>query len=80
MARFYGHFAAAHGTCWLCLLGYAFMAGRHVNAGDFGLYGFLGISALYALLRVAGSEARLNEIERLRRRVERLERPQDDAG
>jgi hypothetical protein len=73
MARFYGHFAAAYGTIWILLLLAAMVTGSHINAGEFGLYGFPILSAIYAMIRVSGHGARSRETEDLRARVADLE-------
>ncbi len=73
MMRFYGHFAAAYGTIWFCLMLVAVITQSHINAGAFGLWGFPVIAVLYALLRSAGGYAQADELEFLRERVQWLE-------
>jgi hypothetical protein len=50
--RFYGHFAAAYGTCWLVLLALAMVTMSNIQTGLFGLLGFPVISILYAIIRM----------------------------
>ena len=52
-ARFYGHFAAAYGTFWLVLMAAALMTQSHLDAGEFGLYGFPVIALVYAFVRMS---------------------------
>ena len=81
MARFYGHFAAAYGTFWLCLFVAAVVSQSHVNAGTFGMCGFPVLALVYAVARssVGGGEAA--ELGALRERVRLLEaRLSDRAG
>lgn len=53
LARFYGHFAAAYGTCWLVVVGAAVLFQTHINTGLFGLVGFVVIAVIYAAMRMA---------------------------
>jgi uncharacterized membrane protein YqjE len=46
---FYRDFAAAYGTCWLILVIIAFATGHRVDAGAFGLYGFLAVGLCFAV-------------------------------
>ena len=48
---FYGHFAAAYGTCWLVLLGLALLTQSRIDTGLFGLIGFPVIGVVYAVIR-----------------------------
>jgi hypothetical protein len=73
MARFYGHFAAAYGTIWFCLMLAAVLTHSHINAGPFGLWGFPVIALIYALLRSSVPDSQQAEIEALRERVRWLE-------
>ena len=70
--KFYGHFAAAYGTIWFALLCVALLTQKHINAGQFGMFGFPVIAFFYALLRMASDESS-NEIVWLRNRVTALE-------
>ncbi len=83
-ARFYGHFAAAYGTIWLAMMFVAVAGQTHVNAGEFGLYGFPVIAALYACIRLASdsspaqsSGSQAAEVRALRRRLDRMEQGTD---
>lgn len=49
--RFYGHFAAAYGSCWLLLFLCALVTQSSVNLGKLGFFGFPAISAVYAYFR-----------------------------
>ena len=71
--RFYGHFAAAYGTIWFCLMLAAVITQSHINAGPFGVWGFPVIAVFYALLRSAGGDPQAAELEFLRERVRWLE-------
>jgi hypothetical protein len=51
MRRFYGHFAAAYGTCWLALLAFALLTQSHIEGGPIALFGFPVVSFWYALYR-----------------------------
>jgi hypothetical protein len=74
MVRFYGHFAAAYGTMWLCLMLAAVVTQSHINAGAFGLYGFPVIALLYAIVRSFGSGGpSASAMELLQERVRSLE-------
>jgi hypothetical protein len=73
MARFYGHFAAAYGTIWFCIMLAAVLTQSHINAGEFGLWGFPVIALVYALLRCSSPDSQEAEIEALRKRVRLLE-------
>ena len=53
MGRFYLHFAAAYGTIWLAMLLAAVFSQSHINAGEFGLYGFPIIALVYGLMVVS---------------------------
>jgi hypothetical protein len=55
MARFYGYFAAAYGTFWLCLFVAAVVTQRRIDAGPFGFFGF---SNPRVLLRLVPDSAR----------------------
>lgn len=57
MRRFYGHFAAAYGTCWLVLLATAFSTQSHIDTGLFGLIGFPVIGVVYAVIRFRSGNA-----------------------
>ena len=50
--RFYGHFAAAYGTCWLVMLSLALLTQSRINSGLFGLLGFPALAAIYAVIRI----------------------------
>lgn len=73
-ARFYGHFAAAYGTIWLALLFAALVSRSHIDAGEFGLFGFPVIALIYAFVRMSAANAQKSEVDELRRRLARLER------
>jgi hypothetical protein len=77
--KFYGHFAAAYGTIWLVLVGFALIMQSHIDAGAFGLLGFPVIALIYASIRIASARSP-NELELLRRRVAQLELEQELAG
>ena len=49
--RFYGHFAAAYGTCWLLLFLCALVTQSRINLGELGFFGFPAISAVYAYFK-----------------------------
>jgi hypothetical protein len=49
--KFYGHFAAAFGSCWLLLFLCAFISQSRINLGEWGLLGPPVISAVYAYFR-----------------------------
>ena len=68
MPGFYRDFAAAYGTCWLVLMTLAVVGRQHIDAGEFGFYGFLILSLLYAFIR--GPQRR--EEAELRERARRL--------
>jgi len=53
--RFYGHFVAAYGSCWLLLFLAALVTQSHINLGELGFYGFPAISLVYAYLRYKGN-------------------------
>jgi hypothetical protein len=53
--RFYGHFAAAYGSCWLLLFLVAFVTQSNINLGELGFFGFPAISLGYAYLRYKGN-------------------------
>jgi len=78
MARFYGHFAAAYGTFWFCLMVAAVLSQSHINAGAFGLWGFPIIAFFYALIRMSVDSSELSEIHYLREHVRRLEMELED--
>ena len=83
MMKFYGHFAAAYGTCWLVVLVVAFLTGSHIETGLFGLVGFPLGALAYAAFRVTASERdessgagrrhSAGDLADLRRRVRELE-------
>lgn len=73
MFRFYGHFAAAYGTIWLGMLLIAVLGRKHVNAGEFGLWGFPVIALFYALIRSGSANDLEDEVWELRQRVQELE-------
>ena len=60
--RFYGHFAAAYGSCWLLLLLAAVVTQSHIDLGELGFYGFPAISLVYAYLRYKGNQKLGNAI------------------
>ncbi len=60
--RFYGHFAAAYGSCWLILFLAAFITQSHINLGELGFFGFPAISFVYAYLRYKGNSKLDNAI------------------
>jgi len=70
--KFYGHFAAAYGTIWLAMVCVALVTQKHINAGQFGMFGFPVIAFFYALLRMA-SDNSSSEVLWLRERVAVLE-------
>ena len=49
--KFYGHFAAAYGSCWLLLFLCAFITQSSINLKEFGMFGLPAISAVYAYFR-----------------------------
>ena len=53
--RFYGHFAAAYGTCWLLLFLVAIITQSSIHMGELGMFGLPVASAIYAYLRFKGS-------------------------
>ena len=57
MRRFYGHLAAAYGTCWIVLLATALLTRSHIDAGLFGLIGFPVIGVVYAIIRFRSENA-----------------------
>jgi len=81
-AKFYGHFAAAYGTCWLVLLLAALVSQSHINAGAFGMFGFPVIALIYAIVRsVSATTGALDEeLALLRRRLAELERQTGSGG
>ena len=58
MLEFYKNFAAVYGTCWLVALGYSVIIQEHVQLGEFGFFGFLGISLVCGALMTFRSEQR----------------------
>jgi hypothetical protein len=68
--RFYGHFAAAYGTCWLAMLVAALVLGSNVNAGAVGFFGFPAVSFIYAVGR---RRRDASETEVLKTRIRVLE-------
>ena len=75
-ARFYGHFAAAYGTLWLLLFLAALLSQSHIDAGEFGFFGFPILAIFYAVLRVMGAGGKSSEVAELRERVAHLETQQ----
>ena len=61
-ARFYGHFAAAYGSCWLIMFLVAFVTQSYINLGGLGFFGFLAISLCYAYFRYKGNKRLDNTI------------------
>ena len=60
--RFYGHFAAVYGSCWLIMFLVAFVTQSYINLGELGFFGFLAISLGYAYLRYKGNKRLDNTI------------------
>ena len=52
LRRFYGHFAAAYGTCWFIVVALAFLTQNHIDTGLFGLVGFPALVVIYATARM----------------------------
>ena len=50
--RFYGHFAAAYGSCWLLLFLCALVTQSRIDLGELGFFGFPALSAVYAYFRL----------------------------
>jgi hypothetical protein len=73
MSRFYGHFAAAYGTIWFCLMLFALLTTSHVNTGAFGMFGFPVIALIYAIVRSSAVSGQDSETEFLRERIRLLE-------
>ena len=46
--KFYGHFAACYGTFWALIMTAAIIGQTHINAGEFGLWGFPILALIYA--------------------------------
>ena len=57
MAKFYGHFAAAFGTCFLVMFLLAIVSQSHIDAGEFGFFGFPIISLIYAVFRMSSTKS-----------------------
>ena len=74
MARFYGYFAAAYGTFWLCLFVAAIVTQKRIDAGPFGFFGFPIIAFFYALFRTLLAREVSAEIRSLREHVRWLQR------
>lgn len=53
--RFYGHFAAAFGSCWLFLFLVVIITQSRIDLGELGFFGFPIGSAIYAYLRYKGN-------------------------
>ena len=49
--KFYGHFAAAYGSCWLLLFLCAMVTQSRINLGELGMFGLPAICAVYAYFR-----------------------------
>jgi hypothetical protein len=71
--RFYGYFAAAYGTIWFGMVVIAVLGRKHVNAGEFGLWGFPVIALFYAAIRIGSANDLEAEVWELRQRVQELE-------
>ncbi len=72
-SEFYGHVAAAFGTCWLVALIVAFLGQEHIELGLLGFRGFLAIGVLYALVRCHRAGESSRPIDVLADRPARLE-------
>ncbi|MCE9636734.1 MAG: hypothetical protein K8T90_13605 [Planctomycetes bacterium] len=57
LGTFYGHFAAAYGTCWLFLFVISLVTQSKVNAGEFGMWGFPLLAGFYAAVRLAAASS-----------------------
>ncbi len=53
--KFYAHFAAAYGSCWLVLFMVAFITQSRIDLGELGFFGFPAISVVYAYYRFNGN-------------------------
>ena len=62
---FYQHFAVAYGTFWLLLFMAAFVSQSHINAGEFGVFGFPIMALIYAFLKFNAE----NDAERRERKL-----------
>ncbi|MCZ6690973.1 MAG: hypothetical protein O7H41_15390 [Planctomycetota bacterium] len=71
--RSYEHFAAAYGTCWLVVLMVALAGQTHIETGLVGLLGFPIVGLVYACIRYAQTNARIEEFQDLRDRISKLE-------
>lgn len=57
LGTFYGHFAAAYGTCWLFIVVLSLVTGSTVSTGQFGMWGFPLLAGFYAAVRLAAAPA-----------------------
>jgi hypothetical protein len=73
MAQFYGYFASAYGTFWFCLMLLALLTQKHINAGEFGFFGFPILAFLYALIRMGAAASAGGDVEFLKERIRWLE-------
>jgi len=73
MVSWYTDFAACYGTMWLVMLGAAVISSSHINAGEFGMFGFPIIAAVYAFIRRPHRLEQARETGCLRLAVDRLE-------
>jgi hypothetical protein len=73
LSRFYGYFAAAYGAIWFSMVVIAVLWRKHVNAGEFGLWGFPIIALFYAVIRSGSANGLEAEVWELRQRVQELE-------
>lgn len=79
-SRCYVHFAAAYGTFWLLIMVAAVIGQTHIDAGLFGMIGFPIIAGVYAVIRTNQPTAEGEELTRLRRQIERMERDASSAS
>jgi hypothetical protein len=82
--KFYGHFAAAYGSCWLLLLLCAFVTQSRIDLGGLGFFGLPAVSTAYAYLRLKGNlklEAAINETGRwIDQQVAKFFKPKSDES
>jgi thiosulfate reductase cytochrome b subunit len=66
MKLFWLHFTSAYGTIWFVLLILALITQSNIRTGEFGLFGFPVLAAVYAwFVTNSVKEKEQNEIDRL---------------
>jgi len=58
---FYTYFSSGYGTLWLVLLAVSIISQSRVDTGNFGLFGFPVIAAIYAFFRRSTDEDKLRQ-------------------